>query len=373
MHSQSPHPQGATPRAALLETGTIMAHGQVAGHEEPELQDIHKLCLPKRDEKFNTNTLRPERPEYATLMRTELNQGWIRSLRTIQGAVFKKLDIPPYDFVLPNGNLFLISTATILFDQECSSAVVSDPRTLPPLGPHELLPRSAAKFDYELRPLFEHMFLVDYGFGEHPFKGASFFFEDFTTLPDFLCFGRLIAEFAYDCGNDSITKPYLVKASQQISRSSFYWRSERSFAEIAIMAYWLYTHRREISPSEYQVGRTGYTGVLQEMISEIPEKGVGRLRRKLSVDVNELIPRFASGYLKELLIGAARDLAAQHGLSLTTSLEKEGGVIPGPCSRSTHVDLDGSSRHLGNHESRPRSLSPRKVTPPPSYEEAMKG
>lgn len=349
-----------------------MAHGKVAGHEEPELQDIHEICLPKRDEKFNTNTLRPERPEYATLMRTELNQGWIRSLRTIQGAVFKKLDVPPYGWVFPNGYMFLISTATILFDQECSSAVVSDPRTLPSLGPHELLPRPAAKYDYELRPLFEHMFLVDYGFGEHPFKGASIFFEGFTTLPDFLCFGRLVAEFAYDCRNDSITKPYLLKASRQISRSS-YRRSEQSFADIARMAYWLYTRRREISPSEYEVGMTGYTGVLQEMVSEIPEKGAGRLRRKLSVDVNELIPHFASGYRKELLLGAARDLAAQHGLSLTTSLEKEGGVIPGPCSRSTHVDLDGGSRHLGNHESRPRSLSPRQMTPPPSYEEAMKG
>ncbi|KAI3396864.1 hypothetical protein diail_11568 [Diaporthe ilicicola] len=351
-----------------------MAHGQVTGLEEPELQEIHKLCLPERDEKFNTNTLRPERPEYATLVRTELNQGWIRSLRTIQGGVFKKLDIPPYGFVFPNGCLFLISTAAILFDQECSSAVVSDPRTLPPLGPHELLPRHAPKYDYKLRPLFEHMFLVDYGFGEHPFKGASIFFEDFTTLPDFLCFGRLVAEFAYDCGNDAITKPYLLKASKEISRS-FWWRSDRNFAEIAIMAYWLYTCRREISPSEYKVGLTGYTGVLQEMVSEIPKKGAGRLRRKLSVDVNELIPHFASGYLRELLIGAARDLAAQHGLSLTTSLENEGGVIPDPCSCtcSTYVDLDGSSPHLGNHESRPRYLSPREVTPPPSYEEAMKG
>lgn len=217
------------------------------------------------------------------------------------------------------------------------------------------------------------MFLVDYGFGEHPFEGAPIFFKDSTTLPDFLCFGRLIAEFAYACGNDSITKPYLVKASQQISQSSFYWRTDQRFADIAIMAYWLYTRRREISPSEYKVGLTGYTGVLQEMVSEIPEKGAGRLRRKLSVDVNELIPRYASGYLRELLIGAARDLAAQHGLSLTTSWEKEGRVIPGPCSRSTQVDLDGSSRHLGNHESRPRYSSPRKATPPPSYEETMKG
>lgn len=354
-----------------------MAHGPEAGHEEPELelelQDIHKLCLPKRDEAFNTNALRPERPEYATLVSTELKQRWIRSLRTIQGAVFKKLDLPPYGFVFPTGCLFLISTATILFDQECSSAVVSDPRPLPPLGPHELLPRPAAKYLYKLQPLFEHMFLVDYGFGEHPFEGAPIFFKDSTTLPDFLCFGRLIAEFAYACGNDSITKPYLVKASQQISQSSFYWRSDQRFADIAIMAYWLYTRRREISPSEYKVGLTGYTGVLQEMVSEIPEKGAGRLRRKLSVDVNELIPRYASGYLRELLIGAARDLAAQHGLSLTTSWEKKGRVIPGPCSRSTQVDLDGSSRHLGNHESRPRSLSPRKATPPPSYEEAMKG
>lgn len=353
-----------------------MAHGQDAGYVEPELQEIHKLCLPKQDELFNTNTLRPERPEYATLMRTELNKGWIRSLRTIQGAVFKKLEIPPHDYCLPNGCLFLISTATILFDQECSSAVVPDPRTLPPLGPRELVPvpRPATLHSDELRPLFEHMFLVDYGFGEPPLTGSSLFFGNLTTLPDFLCFGRLVAEFAYDCTNDSITKSYLLKASKQISRSCFKWWSDQRSADIAMMAYWLYTRRRKISSSEYDVGLTGYTGVLQEMVSEIPEKGVGRLRRKLSVDVNELIPRYAPGHTRDLLIGAARDLAAQYGISLTTSLEKEGGVTPGrgPCSRSTH-DLDGSSRHLGNHGSRPRSLSDLKVTPPPSYEEAMKG
>ncbi|POS74885.1 hypothetical protein DHEL01_v206729 [Diaporthe helianthi] len=348
-----------------------MADGQVAGPEDPELQEIHKLCLPERDERFNTNTLRPERPEYATLMRTGLNQGWIRSLLTIQGAIFKKYDVPPYGWVFPNGPLFLIATAAILFDQECSSAVVSDPRTLPPLGPHELRPGHVPKYDYELKPLFEHMLLVDYGFGEHPFKGASIFFEDFT-LQDFLCLGRLAAEFAYDCGNDSITKPYLLKVCKQMSRSS-YKRSDRCFADIATMAYWLYTRRREISPSEYNVGLTGYTGVLQEMVSELPEKGAGRLRRKLSVDVNELIPHFVSGYLREPLIGAARALAAQYGLSLTTSLENEGGLIPGQASCSKYFDLDGSSRHLGNHESRRKSLSAREVTPPPSYEEAMKG
>lgn len=350
-----------------------MAHGQVAGLEEPELQEIHKLCLPEQDERFNKNTLRPERPEYATLMRTELNPCWIRSLRTIQRAIFNKLDVPPYGFVFPNGCLFLISTAAILFDQECSSAKVSDPRMLPPLGPHELLPKHVPKVGPRLQPLFEHMLLVDYGFGEHPLKESILdYFKDTTTLPDVLCFGRLVAEFAYDCGNDSITKPYLFKASKEISKS-FWWRSDRASAEFAIMAYWLYTRRREISPSECKIGLTGYTGVLQEMVSEIPEKGAGRLRRKLSIDVNELIPAFASDYLKELLIGAARALAAQYGSSLTASLENEGGVTPCRCSCGTHIDLDGSSSHLGCHASRPISLSPGGVTPPPSYEETMKG
>lgn len=355
-----------------------MAHRKEAGHKDPELQGIQKLCLPKQDERFNMNTLRPERPEYATLMRTGPNQRWVRALSTIRGAVFKKFDLTPEHFSFTNGHLCLISTAMILFDQECSSAVALDPWTLPPLGPHALLPRHAAICDHQLRPLFEHMLLVDYGFGEHPCKGASGFFEDVTTLPNFLCFGGLIAEFAYACANDTITIRNLEKACLKISRSFFSLRSEQCFTEIAIMAYWLYTRRRKISPSEYKVGLTGYTGVLQEMVAEIPEKGVDRLRRKLSVDVNELIPHFASDYLKEPLIGAARELAAQHGLSLTTSLENEGGVIPAqvipdPRSRRTGVDLDGSSRHFGNHESGPTSLSPREMTtPPPSYEESMK-
>lgn len=55
------------------------------------------------------------------------------------------------------------------------------------------------------------------------------------------------------------------------------------------MLYYYHTHRRELEPDEYQAGRRGYTGILQEMMEGIPRVGPYRLQRKLSVDINEII------------------------------------------------------------------------------------
>jgi hypothetical protein len=68
----------------------------------------------------------------------------------------------------------------------------------------------------------------------------------------------------------------------------------------------------------YKQGWSGYTGILQEILDEVPTRGTGRLERKLSLDVHILIPKFVSGrQRREEMIVIAEDLARQYNCQLT--------------------------------------------------------
>ncbi|KAG7284718.1 hypothetical protein NEMBOFW57_009327 [Staphylotrichum longicolle] len=56
------------------------------------------------------------------------------------------------------------------------------------------------------------------------------------------------------------------------------------------MFYYFHTRRKPISDLARKEGHTEYTGILQEMIAEVPTRGTDRLQRKLSLDVNWFIP-----------------------------------------------------------------------------------
>lgn len=68
-----------------------------------------------------------------------------------------------------------------------------------------------------------------------------------------------------------------------------------NFSDLVIMLYYYNTHRKPLDSIDYDRGMTGYSGVLQELISEVPLRGANR---KLSVDVNELIPKNREGSYK---------------------------------------------------------------------------
>jgi hypothetical protein len=57
------------------------------------------------------------------------------------------------------------------------------------------------------------------------------------------------------------------------------------------MFYYYYFRRKPVGHHERREGRTGYTGVLQEMIEEVPTMGREWLQRKLSLDIH-LFPTF---------------------------------------------------------------------------------
>ncbi|KAG7284277.1 hypothetical protein NEMBOFW57_010643 [Staphylotrichum longicolle] len=87
--------------------------------------------------------------------------------------------------------------------------------------------------------------------------------------------------------------------------------------DVATMIYYYRIHRKPVDAQEHKEGWIGYTGVLQEMIAEVSNRGRDRLERKLSLDAHLFIPRFVRDrkLRKEMLL-VAQDIAAKHGCKL---------------------------------------------------------
>lgn len=61
-----------------------------------------------------------------------------------------------------------------------------------------------------------------------------------------------------------------------------------NFSDLVIMLYYYNTHRKPLASIDYDRGMTRYSGVLQELLSEVLLRGANH---KLSVNVNEPIPK----------------------------------------------------------------------------------
>lgn len=157
---------------------------------ELDLQRVNQVCLPEWYSRINSVVLRPERPEYAIRMGVPPNEKWMRVLRRLQQVklcadvqidshtVTEPLPLCQYlDRVWIHGvrDTYLKGalkfTAAILYDQECSGTV-RDPKEQC-LGNAE----KAEEYCFQgekcldlicqtsqiIKPLFEHMLLIDYG------------------------------------------------------------------------------------------------------------------------------------------------------------------------------------------------------------------
>ncbi len=83
------------------------------------------------------------------------------------------------------------------------------------------------------------------------------------------------------------------------------------------MIHYYYSHRKPVDANDHKKRWTGYTGVLQEMIAEVPTRGTDRLEHKLSLAVHLLIPQFIKDQERRAqMISMAQDLARQHGCQL---------------------------------------------------------
>lgn len=173
---------------------------------------------------------------------------------------------------------------------------------------------------YTCRYVFELMLSIDYGLPAYPLRGLrslpkSWILQDLAELE---LFSRVLTGAAlYWSKGEGVPS---TKAWDYIARVVGRWAGVTVGVpvwDIATMLYYYNTRSKPVSAEDHKQGRIGYTGILQEMISEIASRGPARLERKLSLDVHLLIPKLVRDREKRILMmTAARDLAAQHGCHL---------------------------------------------------------
>ena len=255
-------------------------------------------------------------------MRAPPNTHWTEALRQLEAVVSHAKTSSLDDFIgqwkpmfdIKNIPIVLQSVAAILYEQENESEHIRATMSTQYSGMVPFV--NPALLAEVVSPLFEQMLLVDYGFGVHPISGPR-------TLPHWvpmrylfprvIDFSRQLVDFACHCKRGQLPKrkdwDYLK------------WRllpfRRYDMADFSIMLYYFHTHHQALDSTEYDRGMTGYTGVLQEIMDEVPTKGADRLVRKLSTDVNEMIPNCVRDPEKRrILTAAAEDIAAKYGLTI---------------------------------------------------------
>jgi len=321
---------------------------QINIEDSTDLQRLSQLCLPSWDNRIKTLALRPERPEYAILTVHPQDTKWVQVLEYLERdicyrlhglttlypkpSVGRYLDTLGYLHTLaPNLRSSLQAIAAILYDQECSGYVrdLEMPRIEkaserePTTSFRQFYPSPKKLFRFGKRllgRLFEHMLLVDYGIDQADISGIGLAYIWAEEHQEFNDFCRALVDCAQSCKQASSTLCQFDTLAKRLmdlnsSESSRYYRFD--FSDLAIMLYYYDTHRRPLEPTSYNKGMTGYFGVLQELISEVPLRGTHRLQRKLSVDVNELIPMVVNcPWQRKRMISIAEDIAAQYSLCL---------------------------------------------------------
>ncbi|KAK4139302.1 uncharacterized protein C8A04DRAFT_15972, partial [Dichotomopilus funicola] len=164
---------------------------------------------------------------------------------------------------------------------------------------------------------FEMMLLVDYGFPPHPIQPPSFHHRQaFFALPyaQFEEFARFLVATASRWNEGHISG---LGSWEKIARNMMFWTRTLDVSDAATLIYYYHTRRQPVDSEDAKQGWTGYTGVLQEMIDEIPARGTDRLARKLSLDINVLIPKFVSDtWKRDVLWCKAKRLVEDYHLSV---------------------------------------------------------
>jgi hypothetical protein len=175
---------------------------------------------------------------------------------------------------------------------------------------------------HECPAILELMLLTDYGFPACPVFGHSIGTplsgSELDALWAFERFSSFLTASAWRWRQghaipdqeawDLIVR--VLEGGGTWSKGYFTW-------DASIMLYYYYSRRKPVSAEARRQGWTGYAGVLQEMVAEVPTRGVDRLERKLSLDVHYLIPTVVKDRTKrEQMIYIARDVAKWCGCAL---------------------------------------------------------
>lgn len=295
-------------------------------------------CIPSEDGRI----LRPEAPKYAELMGTRPSEEWEHALRTIyiamdrynigigmDGEFYRWLERREHTHVLK-------AIAIILFDRECTSdsvptCLLNTPPPPDPLGPVHMWPGPDSPALDVLPRVFEHMLRIDYALHkeERPLRTASSQEEE-NAHPEamryFYAHCLAIVDLAVLCRRGRYPRFPTQDACEMVLRTveEFRWNGVPWCSDMALMCHWFCTRRRRLAETEAREGLTGYTGVLQEMVDDVPHKGKTRLIRKLSVDVNLMIPTFVVDPEEQaVMVREATRLALQYRIPLTVEEAQE--------------------------------------------------
>lgn len=353
---------------------------------DAELQTLSRICFPSSRTRFRTRIMRPERPEYSILMGSEGDNARDKRANVLR-ILHKSFRGESKDRSLVSiaqKKRIIIGVTSILFDQEVSGNV-DRPKSFtqrrnsytwsrviaPPLS---LFPQASKSGPGMMASLIEHMLLIDYGLGEHPLRTLDSEFRCVPNhIPRLICeqFGHNLTKMANDCrdGKDiGHTRMALMDECIQAYKDDS--SANDDFSDVSLMLYYFNTRRRSISNDESNNGRTGYTGILDEMISALRVNGTDRLTRKLSVDVNKLIPRYVRAEeSRTKMIALAERTASKYGILIQAPVFSfERLMMP-----SIHEcgNLRRLSR-ISDNSRRGRNMT-RSEREPPSYEEAMRG
>ena len=188
----------------------------------------------------------------------------------------------------------------------------ADSQLVPPVHIYHL------SYQSELKYMFELMLHIDYGFPAYPLRGPVVSAFRLQYWFEFEVFSKFLVALAWRWRQGQALPTR--EAWDQIVRVTGGWTHlpvEMPVWDVATMSYYYHSHHTPVAVEEHKQGWTGYTGVLQEMVAEVPTRGKDRLERKLSLDAHLLIPRFVRDRnIRRQMMLIAQDLAARHSCQL---------------------------------------------------------
>lgn len=350
-----------------------------------DICDLAKLALPKSSRKLVPNAIRPERPALfphdkkfkttpelweSTAFQTQAEKAFKKAL----GILLRGMGGSVVNFVVDRlmsqqlnqrpGNIsefrpIITSTAAILWDiqsRPSAEVAISQARDATPSPVRYGFLPLVSSHNPMLSPLIEHMLLVDYGIGECPLRKPRFTrsskIRRYLT-PALYQLGENLSDIANGCGETQVPIFSQWDARNEHLTSAKLGRCG-DIGDVALMLYYFHTHRRAITTDEFNNGLTGYTGVIAEMVAEIPNVGADRLLRKLSVDLNIMIPKHVRdpgrvARMTDVVESTARENGILH--LLNPESRANGSVEPAGAVEPTTTTTETSSR----------------VPPPPPY------
>ncbi|KAK2760092.1 hypothetical protein CKAH01_16588 [Colletotrichum kahawae] len=319
--------------------GTIKSLPPLHDLEDLELEKLSQLCLPRWDSREiwrqESSAIRPERFEYAALLRKPPSLAWKRAMQQLHSGFYHGRPLEEtIPFSEPYINRpFLGAMSIILYDIQLQKESQAD--ILPDV---ELRLQYNSKMSTWRDLILMHMLLVDYGMVAPPMRVHDSFSDKTHNTNDTwkrdwpvwnaLC--AVVSEIAQSCAHgrpdkvliwyisDSLRELAYISPVERVTFSGFHFEYD-----LALMLHHYHTRRKSLPPEEYWKGRTGYQGILQELIDDVPRLGTERLTRKLSVDFNENIEAFISSdatqkTVKEIVKG----VAARLGIELAAPKER---------------------------------------------------